>query len=1165
MSNLLTKILKRGITVSVLLFLCVTLNAQSLNLSFKNTRISDILTEITEQTGYEFAYSNVLKEIEQKVDFEYKSTGIETALNRLFEGRGIVFEIKGKQVILAPANMAGSVPAQKVIPVKGVVRDEFGEPVPGVVIKARNSDKYAVTEADGSFSMASVPSTAILDVTSMGMKSLEVPVNGRQMIELSMAADVVALEDVVVTGYQTLSKERATGSFSVVSSEKIQNKLQADVKSVLEGQSAGVVLTKDGDIEIRGVSTISGVKTPLIVVDGYPLIGEGLGLESINPDIIENVTVLKDAVAASIYGSRASNGVIVVTTKKAKEGTFSVSYKGRYSVTLKPDLDDLHMASVEDYMDAELQLYNESPNGFYSDYNGYYLMSDYQYILMAMDNGLMSRSDGEAMIEQLKNNNVLDEIQKYLLRPKQSHQHNVSLMSGTEKNQFSASMRYAEEFDNLPNNKNTSMIFDINNTWSPVDWFNFRLLANITYNKDYATVETIETYTSFDSKIFPYTNMYDDNGNAIPWEAVGQRRIDTYHTYPGMKSVYYHPETDLPLNMTTTNNLQIRLGGDMNVKFTKWLTGSFGGSWVKGSNGSRTVYDGESFKMRTAYNDATSQTNPTMHYLPEGGMITENRGTIDTWVLRGQLNYNQSFDNDKHRITAMLGTEISKDTYETVYMPSRVGYNSVSASYNSGFNALDYNNNANNMSGDMLFGRKPVNLYSVSMGSNYAVRDNRFVSWYGNASYELMNKYILSGSVRLDLTNFFGTDPKFRYKPTWSVGGTWKISEEDFFAGAKDVVDRLYLRASYGINGNISLNNTPYLILSVGSYDETMGGVSYGISSYPNNQLRWERTQIFDVAFDLSMFNNRLNATVDFYNKLSTDLIASDEVDETTGTSSLTQNVGSLRNTGFEVALGGDIIRNSNFVWNSNLIASYNTSKVLKYNIARSYFTSYGKATGLLVEGYPMDGFWGARFSRIDETGTALYFNAAGEEVAGGSLKAADAIYLGTSRPPLDMSWTNSFKFGNFEASIMFIGKFGAKYRKDAFVGSNYNNRYVGQRWREPGDEAYTIYPKLKSWNMDMFYYPYSDHLIASANYVKLRDLTFSYNLPQKAVKKIGLSNLKFYFQTRNLFYITAKGVDIDPEVMELNTGGGTGAMTNQAFASLPLRPEFYFGVQINL
>ena len=176
-----------------------------------------------------------------------------------------------------------------------------------------------------------------------------------------------------------------------------------------------------------------------------------------------------------------------------------------------------------------------------------------------------------------------------------------------------------------------------------------------------------------------------------------------------------------------------------------------------------------------------------------------------------------------------------------------------------------------------------------------------------------------------------------------------------------------------------------------------------------------------------------------------------------------------------------------------------------------------------------------------------------------------DALYLGTFRPKVDLSWTNSFSWKGLEASFMFIAKFGAKYRKDCFAGSNYNNRHVGERWKQPGDENHTIYPVLQDWNMDMFYFPWTDVMVGNANYLKLRDLTIGYNLPKKTVNKMGLQGLKFYFQTRNLFYVTAKGVDIDPETAEFNQEGGTGAMSNQGFTSLPLRPEFYIGLSITL
>jgi TonB dependent receptor. len=384
------------------------------------------------------------------------------------------------------------------------------------------------------------------------------------------------------------------------------------------------------------------------------------------------------------------------------------------------------------------------------------------------------------------------------------------------------------------------------------------------------------------------------------------------------------------------------------------------------------------------------------------------------------------------------------------------------------------------------------------------------------------------------------------------------MAEEEYFSGLKDIFNRFNIRASYGVNGNISLDYTPYLILSVGSYNNTTGGVSHGIRSYPNNQLRWEKTNIVDFGLDIAMLNNRFNMSIDYYYKKSTDLIVRDAVDETTGTSYLNQNVGGVTNKGIEITLFGDMVKHNDFAWNSNLIFAYNKSMVDYYNVNRRYFDSFTESNSLLVQGYPMDGLWGAKFAGLNNEGTALFYNSKGEKVEGGSLKAEDAVYLGTNRPKADMSWTNTFRYKNIETSFMFIGKFGHKYRKDCFSGVDYSNRHVGKRWRKPGDEANTIYPVLKSFNMDMFYFPYSDILIGNANYVKLRDFTLSYYLPSTLVNKAKLSNVKVYFQTRNLFYITGKGVDIDPETAEVNSWGSS-------VASPQLRPEFYFGISINL
>lgn len=1145
-----------------------SLEAQNITINFKDTPIKSILKEVTRQSGYTFVYSDLLKEVENNITINYSQKGqeIEPLLRKIFEGTNVNWTIVGKQVALNNVVRPKSPTAEeKPSVIKGVIKDDTGTPLAGVVIQNKTTKKAAVSMPDGSYTIEAKEGDLVV-FSLLGMADYVLPVGKSTLVNVVMQPSAIKLEDVVVTGYQTLSKERTTGSYSIVTSQQLENKIQPSLKSILEGQTAGVVLTKDGNLEIRGVSTINGVKTPLIVVDGYPLIGDNVGIENVNPDNIENITILKDAVAASIYGARASNGVIVITTKSAKKGTFDLSYKGVYQITMKPDLSKLNLATTEDYMDAELEIYNKNPNSAYSSYNSYSRISDYTYLLMAKDKGLISASEADAQIAQLKQNNALDEIEKYLIKPKQSQQHNLSLSSSTETNQLNTALRYNKEYGNLKNNDNSRLIFDISNTWKPQKWISVRAFANVNYSESNATVEQYSSFTSFSSssRILPYTNMYDESGNPIPWSPVGQRRLLTYKTFSGMKDVTYHPETDLSKAMTIGNNLQLRLGGDINVTFCNFLSGSVGGSWVKGASKSRTIYYADSFVMRTAFNDGTDASNFTTHYIPDGGKIDQTDGEIMSWVVRGQLNFKQNFNGDKHRVNAIIGSEISRDTYEYTYLPTRLGYDPVSATYNNSFSVNDYNKNTNNMYGKMLFGKAPANIGSISYGNNYNVRDNRFVSWYGNASYEYNNRYIVTGSIRLDLTNFFGTDPKYRYKPTWSLGATYKMAEEEYFSGLKDIFNRFNIRASYGVNGNISLNYTPYLVLSVGSYNTETSGIAYNISSYPNDQLRWEKTNILDLGVDFTMLNNKLNVILDYYKKKSVDLIVSELIDYTRGTSSLPQNVGGVTNHGFEATISGDVISNAIFKWNSQLIASYNNSNVDYYNVTRNYPSSYTTATQM-VKGYPMDGFWGLKFGKLDNNGNVLYINRAGELVTNDKLKGEDCIYQGHAKPVCEMSWTNSFRYKNFEGSFMFVGKFGHKFRKDAFVGTNYNNRHVSERWRKAGDEATTIYPVLNTSGWESFYYPFADVFIGNASFVKLRDLTLSYNVPSKMVKSISLTNVKIYFQTRNLFYIAAKGVDIDPETAEYDKSGGYGGMINQGYTSLELRPEFYFGVQISL
>ena len=549
----------------------VVAQTQTITINQTDTPIETILKSITSQAGYKFVYSGSVIDTKQLVSVKIRSNNINVVLDAVFKETKIAYTIEGKQVALSlRKDTKATQPVSGSRIITGRVTDNDGSPLVGALVNVEGTSSAAYSGISGEYSLTVKDDPQVrLSYRYLGMAGTTVQIGSRSRIDVSLVADNVSLDQVVVTGYQTLSKERTTGSYSIVTSQQLENKLQPSLKSIIEGQTAGVVLTKDGNIEIRGVSTINGVKTPLIVVDGYPLIGDNVGMESVNPDNIENITILKDAVAASIYGARASNGVIVITTKSAKKGTFNLSYKGIYQITMKPDLSKLNLATTEDYMDAELDIYNQNPNSSYSSYNSYSRLSDYTYLLMAKNKGLISTSEADAQIEQLRQNDALKEIEKYLLKPKQSQQHSFSLSSSTETNQLNTALRYNKEYGNLMSNDNSRFIFDISNTWKPNKWISVRAFANVNYSESNATAEQYSSFTSYSSssRVLPYTNMYDDSGNPIAWTPVGQRRIATYNTFPGMKDVTYHPETDLDKAMTISNNLQARLGGDINVKF----------------------------------------------------------------------------------------------------------------------------------------------------------------------------------------------------------------------------------------------------------------------------------------------------------------------------------------------------------------------------------------------------------------------------------------------------------------------------------------------------------------------------------------------------------------------------------------------------------------------
>ncbi|WP_127126659.1 SusC/RagA family TonB-linked outer membrane protein [Pseudoflavitalea rhizosphaerae] len=1143
-------------------------SAQTVTISGKNLTLKQAFSLIEKQTGYVLFSNKELLAGVGRISLSVRNFPLKDALDLILKEKELNYLIQGKTIILSRRPQSPVVPELRIMqtinPITGKVTDTDGTPMGGVNILVKGTSKGVVTAANGSFSIPANEGD-ILVFSFVGyapqVKTITAAmVKGTESLTVMLTPTTTKLDEVAVTvntGYQTISRERMTGSWSSVQTKRLENKLQPSLLTALEGQAAGVSVTKDGRVEVRGRSTFLANGDPLLVIDGFPTTA---GLETINIDNIESITVLKDAVAASIYGARSSNGVIVITTKNAKKGKLQLSYKGSTGVQLRPKLSYLNKAGAKDYVDAEVDYYNSDAANVAWDYESYATYGRVTQLMVMKDQGLLTEEEVNAELDQLRKNNTLDQLESHLFRSRFTQQHNFSISASGEKFATNAAVRYITNQNNMVSNSDNRMILDLKNDWKPINGVTVKMFSNINFYNSSTPMEGSDLLKFSNWDIMkPYYNIVDQHGNSQNIPAVRPDLVETYTNYGGLKSMAYNPLNDLAMNMTKNQNFLARLGASVSVNIIDGLTAEAGGSWTRGSGLTRSLRNANSFYVRSLYNASSSVTSPGKHYVPDGAMVYESRAQNEAYTLRAQVNYGKTF-NGLHRISVIAGGEINKDLIDNNTSPTRVGYNEQAGTF-SPFNYGDYSSMA--YYPDFLF---PDGMMPVVNG-NYSLRDNRFVSVYSNGSYEYDNRFILSGSVRIDQGNLFGTNPKYRYRPNWSVGGTYKLGQEKFFNIPG--IDKLNIRGSYGINGNISFTQGPFLLVGAGNvFSPVIGAINYTISSLPDNNLRWERTIITNIGADLGLFGGKFNLTLDFYNKLSKDLLAPDFIDPTYGRFTVTRNAGSARNTGIELSLESDLIRNRNFGWNVLFNGSYNKSKVLQfnYNYLNPNFLTFSTSSSILGSnagavlktGYPLDAIFTHRFAGLDNTGTPQYYSSANKKVYGNELAVDDMKNSGTARPKFILSLTNTFTLDKFDVSFMMISQLGAVFRRDGFNGDNIEHKDVANRWRKPGDEAHTIFPKLAAFSTDAWYFPYSDVMIEKADFLKLRDVTVSYRLDNKIWGNTGLNSARIYFQGRNLWTVTANKVGVDPETI----AQGAGFSVNR---QLPLRPELYIGFSVNL
>lgn len=1033
--------------------------------------------------------------------------------------------------VCSPAAMAGGISSTLPIPVEqskgnkisGRVIDSNGEPVIGASILVKGTRTGTSTNTDGQFSINAKPGD-VLVISYVGMKTVEVAANNNGVVTLEPKADM--LDEVLVTGYQTISKERSTGAFSKVNSDKLELKRMDNLSSMLEGQIAGYV-----DGKVRGISTMKAISNPLIVIDGFPVesttmdkIGRTTeGMPDINPEDVESITVLKDAAAASIYGARAANGVIVITTKKARKGDAEVSFSTTltthpYSYYSERRTNAADVVAMECAWAASELTSAETAAALAGDIRDGAAPSLGVSTLLDMYSGKISKTDGQRILDNLakKGYQYTDQAQQYGKRNPFYQQYNLRVGKTTDNNTFNFSTTFwNNEYEDV-NHDDWKVGINLNNTLKLTNWLQFNAGVYLKYGK-----ENNQSYSLFNPgySAMPYDALVNEDGSyAVAPIQNDKTRREVLEQY-GLLSEHLTPMEEFGYNRNTTNSVESRVFGQLKLDFTSWLNYNVMFQYETNNSNLEALTEKETNFMRTRINSYTGEPTyygPTYN-LPYGDSFYTLANSKTAYDFRQQLNLDKHFDENNNLIW-ILGQEVRH---------SRINFNDNTLfGYDPDLLSWQVFDAESLKNYQGLFGYTPFDTNSLASSRELV---NRFVSFYSNASYTMDNRYTLSGSIRWDRSNIWGTNSKYQNRPLWSVGAAWNISEEPFFS--TDFVNMLKLRSSYGVGGNIGRNTAPYL---VASYVDSglANGLAGMVSTPPNRDIRWEKTETINCGVDFSMFQNRLNGSVEFYNKNSYDLLASINGSPVQGFgySVITTNNAGMRNRGVEVSLNGEVFRNQNVVWNSTILYSYNRNEVTSISVKPSPWDArISMPTSYPSLGNPYFGLYAYKWAGLNEKGDPQVYDAEGN-VTDGPVRDADAlVFAGTTVPVHNVSWTNVVRYRDLEFSAFLTLNAGHKLRSSSIPSINMTSgritstaKDIVNRWTKPGDV--TDIPRLlfsndtenfNSHRTELF--SYSDLFVYDASNVRINNLSVAYRLPSKLCKKVWLKNAKLQFNVENV------------------------------------------------
>ncbi|MET3129603.1 TonB-linked SusC/RagA family outer membrane protein [Arcicella rosea] len=1024
-------------------------------------------------------------------------------------------------------------------------------PIQGASVRLLRAATGTITDANGSFEILSKYPADTLVISSIGFSTIVLLVDNSHSLPASllMNRESFALDEVVVsTGYAKISRERATGSFTHLSNELINRSVSPDIISRLEGVTPALqfyrsTVTPKGttsELRIRGVSSIFSDTAPLIVVDNFPYEGD---INSINPNDIADITILKDAAAASIWGVRAGNGVIVINTKQGKYNQkTSISLQSNFTVGEKPNLFyNPNFLASQELIDFQRLRFQQG--GFQQ--NNWTLLPEAIEIQIARQEGKLSAEEMERQLKILATKDIRKEMLSNLYQKSLNQQYALNISGGNNSLKYITSLGFDK---NLSGNVGfSSSRITLNNQFTYKLSQKLELFTGLYYALQHFSnngLERTDLIPREGGAIQSYTSLRDDSGmpTYIPYK-YRQTYIAAAESQ-GLLNWQYNPLDELALSDKTSKNNETRINAGIRYALIPDLALEVKYQFRLAQGASRQYYAPQTYYVRDLVNRFT-QANGTS-VIPVGGILSGNQTSGNSHYGRVQLNYSGFFQplHHLHQLDALAGAEVRQDRSQSGPGYLLYGYDDqilTSAPY------LNY---------ETSYQLRPISSGRIpSPVNDIGYLTDRYLSYFANLAYTYDKKYTLSLSGRWDASNIFGVATNQKGVPLWSVGFLWNVKEE--WMPNVEQIDLLKLRATYGVNGNINkqVSALPNISLSSG----VITNYPYArITTTGNPNLRWEKVVVWNMATDFSFFHNRIRGSLEYYEKAGIDLIGYDFLDPTTGifqsasglyTIDNRINYANLLTKGADIEING-AITTGKFKWSTVLMASWTQNKVTKYNAAEaptllSFLPASNAGRAPASQGKSVDILYALPWYGLNPTTGAMqvYDNKAGVDGAlsenyaayWASLQQANLKEMGVTVPVFFGSIRNIVTWKGLSASVNVVYKTGYQFRRSSINYSNLINYGGGHRdyearWKSPGDELQTAVPAVTltaNTTRDNIYLS-NERLIENGAHLRLKDINLSYKL---SATKLGLSNVSVFMYLNNvgiLWRANKQGLDPD-------------------------------------